>query len=244
MKLLRFLTVGGACATIWLLGAPEAQAQNVLLRGNVAADTLRSDTGPNRTFFSHFYVGYAAVVGKFDGLGAELRYGRSGEVFVGMRQKYRLSQTVAAGVDLRYTRSVYHLAQNDQKILPTPDQHQSETMALPQAQAEVYGRLNIGRRGNVVGRYLDLAGWGGWIISSAHHYVDKPGSNGAGRVEVTERQLNYVNRWSYGVGARLGSGRYALVARYRLADSFKELADAPRYPEFPRQVIGLELGLF
>ncbi|MBC6607973.1 hypothetical protein H8B13_14195 [Hymenobacter sp. BT188] len=243
MKLLRLLTVA-ACATTWLMGIPAAQAQSVLLRGNVAADTLRSDTGPNRTFFSHFYLGYAAVVGKFDGPGAELRYGRSGEMFVGMRQKYRLSQTAAVGLDLRYARLVYHLAQNDQKFLPTPDQHQRETIALPQAQAEVYGRLNIGRRGNVVGRYLDLTGWGGWIISSAHHYVDKPGPNGAGLIEVTERKLNYINRWSYGVGARLGSGRYAVVTRYRLADSFKDLADAPRYPEFPRLVIGLELGLF
>jgi len=243
MKLLRLLTVG-ACATTCLLGAPAAQAQEVLLRANVAADTLRSDTGPNRAFFSHFYLGYAPVVGEFDGPGAELRYGRSGEMFVGMRQKYRLSQTAAAGLDLRYARLVYHLAQNDRKTLPTPDQHQKEYIALPQVQAEVYGRLNMGQRGNVVGRYLDLTGWGSWIISSAHHYTDKPGSNGAGRVEVTERQLSYINRWAYGVGARLGSGRYALVARYRLADSFKELTDAPRYPEFPRLVVGLELGLF
>ncbi|QIL74574.1 hypothetical protein [Hymenobacter sp. HDW8] len=243
MKLLRLLTIG-AFATTWLLGIPAAQAQNVLLRGNVAADTLRSNTGPNRAFFSHFYLGYAAVVGKADNAGAELRYGRSGEMFVGMRQKYRLSQAAAVGLDVRYARLVYHLAQNDQKILPTPDQHQRETIALPQAQAEVYGRLNMGRRGNVVGRYLDLTGWGGWIISTAHHYVDKPGPNGAGRVEVTERKLNYLNRWSYGVGARLGSGRYALVARYRLADTFKELADAPRYPEFPRLVVGVELGVF
>lgn len=243
MKLLRLLTVG-ACATTWLLGIPAAQAQSVLLRGDVAADTLRSDMGPNRTFFSHFYLGYAAVVGEFDGPGAELRYARSGEIFVGMRQKFRLSQAAAVGLDLRYARLVYHLAQNDQKILPTPAQHQRETIALPQTQAEVYGRLNIGRRGNVVGRYLDLTGWGGWIIGSAHHYVDKPGPNGSGRVEVTERKLNYINRWVYGVGARLGSGRYALVGRYRLADSFKDLADAPRYPEFPRLVLGLEVGLF
>lgn len=243
MKFLRLLLVG-AGATVCLIGAPAVRAQGVLLRGNVAADTLRPNTGPNRAFFSHLYLGYAAVVGQFEGPGAALRYGRSGELVVGMRQKFRLSQTAAAGLDLRYARLVYHLVQNDQKILPTPDQHQKESFVLPQAQAEVYGRLNIGQRGNVVGRYLDLTGWGGWIISSAHRYTDKPGPNGAGRVDVTERQLNYIHRWSYGVGARLGSGRYALVARYRLADSFKKLADATRYPEFPRLVLGLELGVF
>lgn len=241
---LRLLTVGCGTALGLLLSAPTARAQGVLLRGNVATDTLRSNTGPNRTFFSHFYAGYAAVADGFKGPGAELHFGRSGELFVGMRQKYRLSQVAAVGFDLRYARLVYHLAQNDQKILPAPDQHHRESFALPQAQAEVYGRLNVGRRGNVVGRYLDLTGWGGWIISSAHHYVDKPGPSGAERVEVTERGLNYLKRWSYGVGARLGSGRYALVARYRLADSFKDLPATADYPEFPRLVIGLELGLF
>jgi hypothetical protein len=235
---------GSAFAIGWLLLIPAAHAQSVLLHANVAADTLRPTTGPNRAYFSHFYLGYAAVVGKSAGSGAELRYGRSGEMFVGMRQKYRLTQAAALGLDLRYARLVYHLAQNDRKILPTSDRHDSEYIALPQLQTEVYGRLNLGRRGNVVGRYVDLTGWGGWVISSVHHYVDKPGPTGSGRVEVTERQLNYIRRWSYGVGARLGSGRYALVARHRLSDTFKQTPTITQYPDLPRWVVGLELGLF
>jgi hypothetical protein len=227
----------------YLLAVPAAQAQRVLMRSNVGTDTLRSKVGPNRAFFQHMYLGYDAVVGKADGPGAELRSGSSGLVLLGVRQKYRLSQATALGFDLRYARLVYHLAQNDRKIFPTPDQHKREYLALPQFQAEAYGRLNLGQRGNVVGNYLDLLGWGGWVISTAHHYEDSPGPAGAGRVEVTERQLNYVRRWSYGVGARLGSGRYAVVARHRLSDTFTAAA-ATRYPELPHWVVGLELGMF
>lgn len=242
MKRLSLLTTSVLLAG-YLLNAPVAHAQRVLLRNNVAADTLRSTTGPNRAFFQHFYLGYAALVGESSKAGAEIRYGLSGETFVGVRQKYRLSQTAAVGFDLRYARLVYQLAQNDRKVFPTPTQHKRESLTLPQIQLEAYGRLNVGRRGNVVGRYLDLTGWGGWIISTAHHYEDEPGPNGSGRVEVTERQLDYVRRWSYGVGARLGSGRYVLVARHRLSDTFTAAA-APRYPELPRWLVGIELGLF
>ena len=227
----------------YLLAVPAAQAQRVLMRSNVGTDTLQLKVGPNRAFFQHFYLGYDAVVGKADGPGADLRYGASGQVLLGVRQKYRLSQGTALGFDVRYARLVYNLAQNDRKTFPTPDQHKREYLALPQLQAEAFGRLNLGRRGNVVGNYLDLMGWGGWIISTAHHYEDSPGPAGAGRIEVTARELNYIRRWSYGVGARLGSGRYALVARHQLSDTFTAEA-ATRYPELPRWIVGLELGIF
>ncbi|UOQ77085.1 hypothetical protein MUN84_21970 [Hymenobacter sp. 5516J-16] len=58
-----------------------------------------------------------------------------------------------------------------------------------------------------------------------------------------ERDLRYVRRWPFGVGARLGSGRYVATARYRLSDTFNAQAN-PAYVELPRWVVGLELGLF
>ncbi|UOQ70718.1 hypothetical protein [Hymenobacter cellulosilyticus] len=58
---------------------------------------------------------------------------------------------------------------------------------------------------------------------------------------MTEHGLDYLRRWTYGTGLRLGSSRYALTARYRLSDVFTASRQA-QYPELPRWVIGLELG--
>ena len=58
---------------------------------------------------------------------------------------------------------------------------------------------------------------------------------------TTERGLPYLRRWSYGLGLRLGAGRYAAVARYRLSNTFRP-PDQARYPELPRWTIGLEVG--
>jgi hypothetical protein len=238
MRLLKLAALVGGLAT---LGAPAAHGQRVLLRSNTSQDTVREAYGPNRAFFRHLFLSYAPIVGQSDG--AELHSFRSAEFSLGARHKYRLSQATAVGYDLRYTRLNYSLKQTADKVVPTSVQHYSEALVLHQAVLEPYMRLNIGRRGNVVGHYLDLTGWGGWVAGTVHTYEDRPGAPGASRTVVHERGLNYLRRWPAGVGARLGSNRYAAVVRYRLTDTFTEAA-ATRYPEMPRWAAGLELGLF
>jgi len=224
------------------LSVRTTQAQRVLLRADVAEDTMRTSSGPNRAYFGHLYLGYAPVVGRASGPGAELQFGRSGELQVGVRNKFRLTQTVAFGADLRYARLAYYLAQNDHKTVPTTTRYEREHLTLSQLQGEAFVRLNAGRRGNAIGHYLDLLGWSGWVMGSAHYYQE-PSLAGAKKRKVTERGLGYMSRWPYGVGARLGSGRLAVVGRYRLSDAF--MGDAKnRYPELPRWTLGLELGWF
>jgi hypothetical protein len=218
------------------------QAQQVLLHNEVAQDTTHPASGPNRAYFGHFYLAYTAVVGRASGPGADLVFGRSGEFALGMRNKFRLSQTLAVGAALSYARLAYHLAQNGQKTVPTTTQYQHERLRFQQLQGEGFVRFNAGRRGNAIGRYLDLTGWGGRVLGSAHYYEDKPAA-GSKKRQTTERGLDYVQRWPYGLGVRLGSGRCALIGRYRLSSSFVGAAKA-RYPEFPRWAVGLELGWF
>ncbi|UPL50775.1 hypothetical protein [Hymenobacter sublimis] len=223
--------------------AQQARAQRVVLRADPATDTVRAWYGPNRAFYRHLFIGYAPVVGAPAGPGADLRPFKSAEFFVGVRQKYRLTQTLATGFDVRYARLAYHLRQNSQKILPTSTVHHSESLVFSQLQLEPYLRFSYGRRGNVIGNYLDVSGWGGWAMGASHHYEDQPGTGGGKRTVVVERDLRYVRRWPFGVGARLGSGRYVATARYRLSDTFNAQAN-PAYVELPRWVVGLELGLF
>ncbi|WP_375435510.1 hypothetical protein [uncultured Hymenobacter sp.] len=230
-------------AALWLMlpvlaGGP-AHAQRVLLHAEVANDTVYTSFGPNRAFFNHLYLGYLPVIGRA-AAGAKLHYGNSAELMLGLRNKFRLSEPLSVGVDLRFVRLVYVLDQTSQKLLPTPALHHRESLVAAQWQLEGFVRLNVGQRGNVLGRYLDLTGWGGWVMSTAHRYEDRPGT-GAKKVQVVERGLPYLERWPYGVGARLGSGRCAAVARYRLSDTFTS-SYRTSYPELPRWTVGVELG--
>ena len=223
-----------------LLTASPLYAQRVLLHSEVAEDTLYDNFGPNRTFFNHIYGGYLPVVGRAASSGAALRYGSSGELMLGLRNKYKLNEVLSTGLDLRFVRLSYALVQTGDKVLPTPIVHHRESIALSQLQLEAFVRLNAGARGNVVGRYLDLTGWGGWVTSTAHRTEDRP-AVGPKKVQTAEHGLPYLRRWPYGLGARLGSGRYAAVARYRLSDTFTP-AYQSLYPELPRWTVGLEVG--
>ena len=220
-----------------------AQAQRVLLHAEPAADSVPPRYGPNRAFYQHLFAGYSPVVGAAAGPGAALRYPQSAESFLGVRNKFRLSKVLATGLDVRYARLQYQLKQTSGKQLPNAQLHSRESLILSQLQLEPFLRLGFGRRGNVIGHYLDVSGWGGWALATTHYYEDQPGTGGGTRTVVKERQPDYLRRWSGGVGARLGSGRYALVARYRLSSTFTPVAD-PAYAELPRWLLGLELGVF
>ena len=217
------------------------RAQQVLVEANVAADTLQPGFGPNRRWFGHGYVGLGLVAGPAEA-GAALRYGvYSGESRVGLRLKRRLSQAFALHADLAYTYLRYELAQQAGKTLPGPQLHEREALTLHQAGSELGLRLNYGRRGNAVGRYLDVLAGGNWVFASRHTVQDAP-PPGTTSLEITEAGLMYLRRWTGSAGARLGFDRYALTARYRLTPTFTP--DFAAWPELPRWVLGVELGVF
>jgi len=223
--------------------SPAAHAQRVLFRADPATDSMQVSYGPNRKFYQHLFVGYTPVVGNPAGSGAALRPFKSAELFIGVRSKFRLTQTISTGFDVQYVRLVYALEQNSRKQLPSPQLHEQESLVLSQVQVQPFVRLGFGRRGNVIGHYLDLSGWGGWAMATSHRTEDRPGTGGSTRMVVVEHGLSYLRRWPFGVGARLGAGRYAATARYRLSDTFIVGAN-PAYVELPRWLVGLELGLF
>ena len=232
---------GGAAVLGLLLAGLPARAQQVLVQANVADDTVKTSFGPNRHYFGHAYLGYGLLAGPA-GTGAGLRYGfGSAELRGGGRLKIRFTQALAATFDLGYAYLRYDLAQNEQKTVPSPARHRRETLGLHRLYSEAGLRLNFGRRGNAVGSYLDLLGSGGWVAGTSHTTEDDP-APGINSVETTERGLPYLRRWTTGVGTRLGHDRYALTARYRTSRAYTGPHAA--WPELPRWVLGLEIGLF
>lgn len=236
------LLAGWLLAAGLLLAARPVRAQRPLLSTDVAADTVRQTYGPHRRHFRHLYFSYQPVLGQPAGPGATLRPFASAEIGLGLREKLQLTPLLALGADVRYTYLRYSLAQTAGKRLPDALLHQRESLVLHRADLEGWGRLRFGRAGNTVGRYLDLGGWGGWVAATAHHTQDQDPSGRARRVSRTETGLRYLGRWAYGGAARLGNQRVALTAHYRASRVFRGPL-AASYPELPRWVLGLEIGL-
>ena len=227
----------GAGLLALLLAGPAARAQQVLLQTDVANDTIPNRTGPNRRYFGHLYVGYALAAGP-SALG--VRYGAaSSELQVGGRLKRRLGAVFAFNTDLRYAYLRYGLDPNAGRPAPFGPGFDSQVLSFHQVQGEASLRLNPARRrGNTVGRYLDLLAYGGWAFATT--YATEGPNPGGGKLEVVAHQPAYLARWQGGVGARLGSNSLALVGRYRLSEALR----GPGLPEPPRWLLGIEVGWF
>ncbi|AMJ65819.1 hypothetical protein AXW84_10545 [Hymenobacter sp. PAMC 26628] len=221
-----------------------ARAQQVLLRANVADDTLLNRTGPNRRYFGHLYAGAGLVAGA-GAPDAPLRHGlASAELQLGGRLKRRFTQNVAVVADLRYAYLRYGFDQTAAKTFPSAGLHRSEFLGLHQLQAEGGLRLNAGRRGNTVGSYLDLLAWGGWVAGTSRTAADDPAPGGPTSTTTTDTGLPYLRRWTGGAGARLGFDRYALVARRRFSAARGPGSAPGEGPDLPAWVLGFEIGLF
>lgn len=236
-----WLVAVGTALALGLLSAAPARAQQVLVQADVAADTLAPLTGPNRRYFGYLYLGYALVAGP-DAAGASVRYGpTSGELQVGGRLKLRLNQSLALTADARYAYLRYGLTQQPGKVVPTAAPHEAEVLSLHQFQPELGLRLNVGERGNTVGNYLDLLAWGSFAFRTEHSVDDVP-PPGSGSLQTIVGNPDYLRRTGGGLGVRLGHDRYALTARYRLSPVWA--ANYAAWPELPRWLVGVELGLF
>ncbi|AIZ63862.1 hypothetical protein PK28_09480 [Hymenobacter sp. DG25B] len=222
-------------------GAISARAQRVLAFTDVSADTAVQRTGPNRAYFQHFYAGYSPLVGSSQA-GAPIKYGSTGEIILGWRQKWRFSQQLAVGADLQTVRLHANLRQTDAKVVPNSLRHERESLSWQQVQLGGFVRLNVGHRGNVIGRYLDVGGWGGWAFATTHAFRDEPAAGPVKVLKVTEHGLSYAQRWQYGLSARVGSSRYALVVRRRFSSLYMG-READAWPDLPRYSAGLEVGL-
>jgi hypothetical protein len=99
----------------------------------------------------------------------------SSELQVGGRLKRRLSSFFAFNTDLRYAYLRYGLDPEVTRPVPFGPGFDSQVLSYHQVQGEASLRLNPARRrGNTVGRYLDLLAYGGWAVTTNYATVAAP----------------------------------------------------------------------
>jgi hypothetical protein len=214
----------------------SSYSQTVKLH-EVVDDTVMGKHGPNLKNFSHFYLGLGFMAGAADSTGSDILYGRSTDLVIGYRYKLRFSNFFAVGYDLSFNSYKYALKQDSQKLVPDTIQHNKENLSFNNLGASLYMRFNYGRRGNRVGHFIDLGGYGDWTFSAVNFTKDKRQNGNIVRTKISN--LDYFNSTNYGLTARLGFNRYVFYGNYRLSDIFKS---SKKLPEMPRLTIGLQIG--
>jgi len=226
-----------------------ALAQTLLLHEKISDyDFDVPSHGPNFRHFNHLFVGFALFVPSNDEKEIETVLGSTTTLAIGWRYKYKLTNWFAVGAGINYTNDVFNLAQNDKKVVPDNIIHDKEKLRFNNLGPDVYLRLNFGKRGNVVGRFIDIGAFANWSFKVKDMYQDKidnPNSAyGAGKGRVILSDLNYVEPFHYGVRARFGLNRFVLTASYRLTELLKkEYTQTVGDLFLPKLNVGLEIGL-
>jgi len=228
-----FLTL---CITIMFCS--NFYAQEVLIEQNVLNDTVKDNFGPNLENFLHFFVGYGFVVGQPSRDGANIIPGKSRTYEIGSRYKYKVSNFYAIGSSFSFISYAYAIKQDDNKVFPDARIHRSEYITSYCLSYGVYNRFNFGKRGNHIGKFVDVGVNGDWCFSNRHLYRDDLGSGIVAKTVVKGQR--YFEPFTYGIYANVGFNRLVLTCRYRISDIFK-----PKYnfPQMPPINIGLQIGL-
>lgn len=222
---------------LFLISA-NIKSQEVVLEENVLKDSIKSNYGRNLKHFAHFYLGYGFVIGETNNNKGEVLQGKNNNFEFGLRYKYKISNFYSLGSGVSYNIYSYSIKQSTENIMPDRLLHNTETLRAYTLSLNVYNRFNYGRRGNFIGKFVDIGIYGDWCFTNRHLYKDKLGSGITSRTAVSG--LRFYEPFYYGVYGNIGFNRVVLTCKYRMTDIFKPKYD---YPQMPPLTIGLQLGI-
>lgn len=239
---------------VLVLGATfPTLAQRVLLEQDVSKDSVKTNFGPNLKYFGHFYAGFGLVASASEAKSSAVVYPASHEFVYGYRFKYRVGQVYSLGLEMQVSSQTYKLKQQAGKTLPYPQKFDDSKLRFTNLGLGFNQRFNYGKRGNHIGRFVEVGVFGNWMPFKTHIYTQTNLQGPASiveKVKVKETGLKYVSDTNYGVHARLGFNRYVLYANYRLSDLFntgytymqdgRNIAD---FAELPRLSVGFQIGI-
>ncbi|MFH0893874.1 MAG: hypothetical protein V2A54_05515 [Bacteroidota bacterium] len=219
-------------------------SQQILLEENVKFDKDRPTHGQNLKNFAQFYTGPLMMIPQLD-------QNTKGYLFsmgfhLGYRYKRRLNNTIAMGYDFSYTRCDYGIAQDTPKVSNNSVKFIEEQIKLNTLGTGVFMRINFGRRGNIIGKYIDLTGFANWNFSKVYYAKEKLITD-----QIQKRwypNQKCVEPFQYGLGVRFGVNRYEISCQYRVSDIIKtkNTNSDPIWlnAELPRIMIGIEIGIY
>jgi len=193
-----------------------ANAQSVVLEDNVKADTLIPSFGKNRLFYMHNTIGYGVNFLNQSGV-YETELSGSGNFMFGYTFKWKANNLLAFGFDLMWNTYDYKLKQDDNKLFPDSLKHEKQKIIFSDIAVSPFIRINFDKkRGDFLGYYLDLGGYGAYHLSRKLYTKDVLSTD-----EISKSYINKyhaLEKYNYGLYARLGFNSVIVFAKYRMSE--------------------------
>lgn len=230
---------------ILLLSIFMVRAQVVVLDEVVNDSVKEKPFGPNQKHYVQSYYGFGTGFMLNEESTAKQISGTFRFEF-GIRYKYKISEHFALGSDLYFAIDKHNFDLDQQ----ASNSYKSEYYSLNSWGLSVFTRFNFGKRGNTLGTYVDLFGYGQWNPDRSYTYfmeedsTDPLLSHGATK-QVVYNRLDFLSKTSAGAGVRIGHKGVSLVASYRLSELLikeKQPLSLP-HGELPALNLALEIGI-
>lgn len=229
-------------------GLPIAQLN--LLHKKTNEQLERKDDGPNTKnwWSSYLQFGFMVPLPNHDSLG--LKENLSSTLFeVGYRYKHKLGETFSTGIDFGYNFSKFNIKQSRESNLLSPGfENKRQSIRIHALSAGVYVRINFGKRGNIIGKYLDLSGNVQYTLRD-DMLVRNSAEPGVGvaseKIKNVYIQLPFVRDFHYFGTVRFGWNFVSLFAKYRLSEIFtadESINENRVLPNLPPFQVGVEIS--
>lgn len=222
-------------------------AQREILSEDVDNYTVfqKQKFGPNSSRFTYNYLRLAFFTPEIYDAQLPIKYGTSFEFSYGIKQKFKLTSWLATGMDLNWSVLNYNLQDT---FLYSIENKQKEKLTLGVVGAELFFRINFGKTGNTLGKYVDLGGFGYANISNRYTIFTKnnnPSVYQASSEKFIYRGMDLYNTFNYGALVRFGVNKFAVVVKYRYSDLFNDNGlQISSNLDLPKFTIGMEFGVF
>lgn len=217
----------------------HTNAQSVLLERDLSESVYVKKKGPNKNRFMHLYYDFASyyTLGQNDVMFDD---GSSFRSYVGARNYYRLATSYIMGFALEFGWENFNVKKD--AILFSDEDHDKEKLGTTNLGIEYFNRMLITQRESTLGYWVDAGVYFNYNLASRYVTRDElPSGDAFGTHKEIYKGVELLNKWEYGLKARIGYKRYALVSTYRLSSWF---SDAPSLVEPQKFSIGFELGLY
>lgn len=222
-------------------------AQKVLEYQNVEADTVKKKYGANYRHYVFVYNEFGLLGGTPETKEAEVK---SSSFFwaLGLRYKLKLNQTFSIVTGIGYNSSRYNMVQDTTPRLPhftSGTLFSKELLVFRDLKIDGMLRINLEgkKRGNSVGKYIDLGAYLSWMAQMRHivesDFVGLDPLFQASSQRTVNTGMVYPEDFIYGFQARMGWKNASVFAQYRISDRFQS---GFNLPELPRLTIGLSLN--
>lgn len=212
---------------------------NVLMEQQVDSVIKKPKFGQNCQHFIHYTLGLGFVI---PGESAETQINAGSHAYnLGFRYKLKVLSFYAIGADLSFNFTYNSIIQDSSRQLPNVNKigNKKELFIASEAELGIYNRFNFGRRGNIIGKYIDL----GTSYAYIYNVTQKTKTENL----QGERVLTKYSRMQYNellVGyyyARIGINRFSIFGKYRYTNFFKSKYS---FSEMPRLMVGVSVGVY